>query len=339
MKILNLTRETAELQLSINELVILKNSLIEADQQFTVADFKERIRGISKDESFQLASTIGEIINLSQHNSVFKSEYQFIQLIQLIENQVILRLPYRLLLGLRGVLNEFCHGIYVQDLQAKLGFDKTSVSSLLDSIHFNVVQKMEEGTPQDLIFKKAREISNNLNLKHHNLEVNSSSPRIKKECILNFKSHLVLFFLASLSNRKIFSGIQLAIGEPSHHADLFAKSNVQKIRNSDLVRLVAYLELALASAIDDADLEKYTLSLFNSTKSHLFDIQVFSRPIGVEDKGDLKIRFRLYSGIQGDSVDNGCLDIEDMSSVDDIYSFTSSIRVFLSELPIKEPDK
>lgn len=336
MKILNLTREAAELQLSINELVIIKNSLMEAYQQLTVADFRERIRGISKDDSLQFASTIGEIIDLFQQNSAFTPENQFIQSIQLIEDSVALQLTYELLLGLRSVLNELCHGIYVvQDFQNKIGFDKASVFYILDSIHFDIVQKMEEGIPQNLIFNKSREISKNLNLNLSNLEAKSLFPRVKTECVLNLKSHLIVFFLASLSNRKIFSGIQIAIGKPSHQPDSFTKSDVQGIRHSDLVRLVAYLELVLTSVISDADLEKFTLSLFDSTKNPLFDIQIFSRCI---DSEDLKIRFRLYPSIQKNNVNNRCSDIEDTSNVSDIYSFTLSIREFLSKLPKKESD-
>jgi hypothetical protein len=182
MKILNLTREAAKLQLSIKELIILKNSLMEAYQQLTSADFRERIRGISKDESLQFANTIGEIITLFQQNSAFTLENQFIQSIQLIEDSIVLQLTYELLLGLRSILNELCHGIsVVQDFQTKIGFDKASVSSLLDYIHFDIIQKMEEDTPQNLIFKKSREISNNLNLKITNWEMESFYPRLKTE--------------------------------------------------------------------------------------------------------------------------------------------------------------
>ena len=99
---------------------------------------------------------------------------------------------------------------------------------------------MEESTPENIVHKKTIEISNSLNLKISNLEAKSLSPRLKTESILKLKSHRVVFFLASLSNRKIFSGIQIAVGEPSHQGDSFTKSDVQGIRHSDLVRLVAY---------------------------------------------------------------------------------------------------
>ena len=52
MKILDLTNETAKLKFSNEELLILKNSLLELYQKFTVDDFAALIRGISKDEAF-----------------------------------------------------------------------------------------------------------------------------------------------------------------------------------------------------------------------------------------------------------------------------------------------
>jgi hypothetical protein len=146
-------------------------------------------------------------------------------------------------------------------------------------------------------------------------------------------------FLASQNNRKIFSGIQIAIGKRSHQADLFAHSDIQGIRHSDLVRLVAYLELALTLAISDADLEKFSLSLFNSKKNPLLTIQVVSRCIESEDQGYLRIRFYLYSVIQKHRVDNECLEIEETSTTNDIYSFISSMKAFLSKLPRKASDK
>lgn len=338
MHILNLTREIAQLQFSIDELLMLKNLLMEAYQKLTVADFQERIRGITRDESIKFASTIGEVIDISQKTHKFCHKNRFIQSIQLIENQVTVDLTYTILVSIRSILNEFSNGIYVEDFQSKIGFDKSSVSSLLDSIHFDVVEKMEEGTPESLIHKKTIEISNNLNLKITNLEMESLSPRLKKECILKLNSHIIVFYLASQNNRKIFSGIQIAIGKTSHQTDLFTNSNIQGIRHSDLVRLVAYLELALTSAINDADLEKFSLSLFNSKKNPLLSIQVVSRCLESEEKAYLKIRFRLYSMIQKNRVDNEYFDIEETSRVSDIYLFISSIKSFLSELPIKASD-
>lgn len=336
MKILSLTRETAQLQFSINELLILKNLLMEAYQQLTVADFQERIRGITRDESAQFATIIQEVIERSQKKQDFTQESQFIQSIHFIEDQVTVHLTYSRLLNIRSVLNEFCHGIYVKDFQSKIGFDKSIVSSLLDSIHYEVVEKMEENTPENIIHTKTIEISNDLNLKITNLEIESLSPRLKRECILKFNSHVIVFFLASQSNRKIFSGIQIAIGKTLYQTDLFTNSDIQGIRHSDLIRLVAYVELALTSAISDSDLEKFSLSLFNSKKNPLLNIKIFPRYIKTEK---LKIRFRLYLGINEYSTDNKYLDIEDTSSISEIYSFTSSIREFLSQLPQKTSEQ
>jgi hypothetical protein len=82
-----------------------------------------------------------------------------------------------------------------------------------------------------------------------------------------------------LSNRKIFSGIKIAIGKQPHHADFLTQSDPQGIRHSDLVRLVAYLELAATSAISNTDLEKFTLSLFDSKKNLCLIFKFFQIPL------------------------------------------------------------
>jgi hypothetical protein len=160
MKIINLTRENAQLQFSINELIIFKNLLTETCKRLPIADFQETIRGISRDESLELASTIDKIIDLSHQNYDFRLESHSIQVIQLIKNQVTLQLQYKIVLGLRSILNELCHGMYVEDFQSPIEFDKTSVFNLLDSIHSNVVEKMGEDLPGNVIHKKTIEISN-----------------------------------------------------------------------------------------------------------------------------------------------------------------------------------
>jgi hypothetical protein len=336
MNVINLNRETAELELSINELTILANSLKEAYKQLRTVDFEERIRGITKEETFQISNVIGKSINLLVLGSTSVSETHLISSIKLIGNKVRFQFTYKSILGIGSILNELYYGMFrVQDFRSSIGFDKSNVSSLLDSIHFDVVEKMQEGSPEDLICRKATEISNNLNLRTSSLESKSSSPELKTECILKFNSHILVFFLASLTNRKIFSGIHIAIGKManSHQAELLAKSNAQEIRHSDLVRLVAYLGLALKSAISNVDLERISLLLFDSKRNPLFDIKILSKCIELDG---LKIRFRLCLDVKENDTDRRYFDIEDTATRSDINSFVSSIQEFLSKLPRKE---
>jgi hypothetical protein len=335
MKIIKLTNKTSELLFSLDELLILKNSLLEVYQQFTVNDFAALIRGISKDEALQFANLLRDIIYHYETGSNLASSDKLILSIQRTEEGVVLLLTYETLLGIRSILNVLYHRVCLkikdENFQLKIGFEPALVHSLLESIRCDVIEQIEKDHLETIIFNKSHEISNSLNLKHHNLSGDSLSPQIRKECRLQFQSHLILFLLFSQNKiRKVFSGIQILIGKPSHHSVIFAKSNVGLIRHDDLVRLVAYLELALTAEINDSDLEEFVFSLFYAN-SHLLDIQALSRSIESEGEKNIKIRFRLYSPLKENNRDYEHLDIEDTLSTSNIYSFTSSIREFLFE--------
>lgn len=340
MKIIKLTKKTSELLFSLDELLIFKNSLLEVYQQFTVSDFAALIRGISKNESLQFANLLRDIIYHYQTGSNLPSSNKIIQSIQPTEEGVVILLSYEALLGIRSILNVLYHRVCLkikdEDFQVKIGFYPDQVHCLLDSICCNVIEPMEKDHLETIIFNKSQEISNNLNIKHHNLLKDSLSLQIRKECRLQFQSHLILFLLFSQNKlRKVFSGIQVLIGRPQNHSVVFAKSNVGLIRHDDLVRLVAYLELALTPEINNADLEEFVFSLFYAN-SHLLDIQVLSRSIDSTGKTDIKIRFRLYSPIQDNNINDEHLDIEDTLNTSSIYYFTSLIREFLSDVTVKK---
>ena len=335
MKILNLTREAAELQFHIEELAIFEKLLMEAHKQLRDVDFKERIRGISRDETLRLLSVIREIINSSRKRSVVISKNKFIQSIDLNGEQILFELTYKSLLGLRSILNELCYGICTtQNFYERIGVDKSSVSSLLDVIHFDLVEKMEEDMPETLIFKKSREIRNDLKLKPGNLEADLTSLEIRKECFLNLESSRTLSFsLSSLSSRKVFSGIQVVDNQLPRHPHLKVHSSgIQAIRNTDLIRLVAHLELALTSEISTTDLKNFTLEVYNSRRSFLFNVQIF--PEENESEVDsFNLFFRFYpETFRGKKGGNKYL-VSGVSNANDIYLFTSSVRDFLSRLP------
>jgi hypothetical protein len=341
MKIINLTKKASRLLFSIDELLVLKNSILEVYQQFTVHDFAALVRGVSKDEALKFANLLTNIIHHYQICSNLAFSDELIQDIQQTEEGIVLLLKYKTLLGLCSILNVLYHGVCLkikhEDFQLKIGFKPEIINYLLNSIRC-VIEFMAKDHIETIIFNKSREISNSFNFKHYNMLKSSLSPQIRKECRLQFQSHLILFLLFS-QNRiiNVFSGIQILIIKPPHHSIVFAKSNVGLVRYDDLIRFVAYLELALTPEINDADLEEFVFPLFYAN-SRLLDIQVISRFIEPNAERNIKIRFRLCSLLRQISINSDYLDIEDTLNASNIHVFTSSIREFLSELIIKKLD-
>jgi hypothetical protein len=198
---------------------------------------------------------------------------------------------------------------------------------------------MEEGTPQDMIFKRSRELEKALNIKYKDLERNSPSSNFQKECILNLKSNFIMFLLQSMSNRKIFDRIQITTGALVEQPDSsLSKSSIQAIRHSDLVRLIAYFELVLEAKINEVDLEEFSLPVHNSKGNILFVVRMLPRwNVSCKEKEDLRIHFRFNSEAHEDKVDAQFLNIEDDVSVDEIKIFNRSLKAFLSQLTESNP--
>ncbi len=340
MKIINSTNKTSEILFSIDELSIVKNSLLEVYNQFTANDFSALIPNISRNEAIQLNGVLEKIIDAYFHKYSLTISSQMIQSIQIKEKGVIFLLTYEILVGIRSILNVLYYGACIKiedsDFSQKIGFNRTDVFSLLDSIHKNVIEKMEENRLETLVFKKSREILKSLKSNHISSKINASDLQIRNKSQFQLQSHQIIFLLFTQNKTKqIFNGIQILINKNLTPTVVFAKSNVGLIEYNDLFRLIAYLELAIEPTTNKIDLEEYIFSLFY-TSSPLLDLQVISHSLESEGERNIKLRFRLYSPIQEDNIDNEYLEIVDTFNAGNIYSFTSSVRDFLLELSMKE---
>jgi hypothetical protein len=340
MKIINFTNKTSEILFSVDELSIIKNSLLEVYNQFAVNDFATLIPNISKNEAIQLNGVLEKIIDAHLHKYDLMISSHMIQSIHIKEKGAILLLTYEVLVGIRSILNVLYHGACIKiedcDFSRKIGFNRTDVLSLLDSIRKDVIDKMEENRLETLVFKRSREILENLKSNYSRSNTNGVNLQIRNKCQFQLQSHQIIFLLSTQNKtNKIFNGIQILINKNLTPAVFFAKSNAGLIRHNDLFRLIAYLELAIEPTTNKIDLEEYIFSLFY-TSSPLLDLQVISHSLESEGERNIKLRFRLYSPIQEDNIDNEYLEIVDTFNAGNIYSFTSSVRDFLLELSMKE---
>lgn len=330
MKVLNLNREDAKILFSREELLTLKNSLLEVSLQFTGNDFRGLIQNISKEDSIDLKDSIESILNCSQKKYSRLLQNKLISLLELSTDGFIVKLPYESLTGITSVLNTLVNEVYLnkEKFVTKEAMNKKKLSSLLHSINSEVVKKMQERKPIFIIHRKSRDIIDELNFKRDHLEINSSEPRIKKRCILHSNNHQFSFLLVSMKNRRVSSGIQISIKETSNQT-IIAQSDPQLINNSDLIRFISYLELLVKSEINKVDFFNYTLPTLNSNLKPLFDIQIDSNSTQYLDKELLGIYFKLY-------IDNQDYEINDSIKISEIDSFIQSVKDFLSTLLINQ---
>jgi hypothetical protein len=337
MNLIELGKYKSKIDFSIDDLLILKNSLTEVNLQFSANDFLSLIYDMTKDESSEYITAIEEVI--SHYNKGLKSPLnnKISDLIQPTKEGVLIELSYEKLFGFRSVLNVIYSGACVvfKNFNLQIGFDKSEVKSLLTN-WFNVVEEMGKNTIENILYEKATGVLNDLGIKYYGLPDEILLPQIRKECQLNLQSHVVLFLLFSQNRtRRVFSGIKIIIGQSLEPITFFAKSHVGITRHNDLIKLVAYLELAIVPTTDDNDLKRFILSL-SYPHSSLLSIQLISRSIELKEIKSIKIRIRLYSPIQEDSPDSEYLEIEDTLSTSNIHSFVASVKDFLCEQSIAQ---
>lgn len=337
MNLIELNKYKSKIELSIDDLKILKNSLFEVNRQFSDNDFLSLIQYISKKDSTEYLNSLEEILDHCENKSRLSLilTNKISNLIQITDNGVLIELSYEILWGFNGILNiiisEVC--LHFQDFNLQIGYDRTEVQFLLSS-WFKIVYKMREQTIGYILFIKARDISNNLGINYYSLPDNLVMPQIRKECQLNLQSHVILLLLFSQNKaRRIYSGIKIIIGKPLKPIIFYAKSHVGITRHDDLINLIAYLEYTITSLIDDIDLKDCILSL-RYPGTDLFTIQLLSRFIESDEVKSINIRVRLYSPIQENSPDTEYLEIEDTLSISNIHSFISSVKEFLCEQSI-----
>lgn len=316
MKVLNLNRDITKILFFREELLILKNSLLTIQQQFTDYDFEALIQGISKEDSIEFWKMLENLLDYSQENYDLLLQKKLIFSIKLDKNNLVLELPYESILGLRDILNEFANNISMaDDFWIRVGFDRTKVSSLLHLINSEVVRKMQERKPIFIIHRKSIEIREELNFKRDSLEKKSSEARMKKRCILHSNQHQFSFLLVSMKNRRVSSGIQISIKETSSQT-IIAQLTPQLIDNSDLIRFISYLELLVKSEINKIDFLNYTLPTLNSKLKPLFDIQIDSNSTQDLEQELLGIYFKLY-------IENQDYEINDSIKISEINSLLS----------------
>lgn len=341
MEIINLNRQTCQIKFEPYELLILENSLLKVYQHFTVYDFEAVVRGISKDESLKLAQIIGEAVKHNQQNeSCLELEKKSTFSIQLNQDKdrVILQLTYKSLLGLRSILNQVCHGgVPIQDFQVEIGFKRATIDSFLESISSNIVKKMEEDSPEQILFKEVVKTSKIFDIESIRLIEDPKILPIKKVCHLILEECKFSLILGILKRKPpMYSIVQIIASTTLHPSNSpFFRSKVQAIRYYDLIHVVAYLKLALDSAFENTDLETFTLNLLNSGGEPLVDIQVLSQIIKSREEDSLKIRFRMYLDTEEENKEPDYLEIKGTATASNIQSFISSIRDFISELPRK----
>jgi len=338
MNVLALTKNDARIQFSIDEVCILKKSLLAVHEYFSVNDFKEFIHGISKDETLELAQTLQKVVNSIKDSSNFLPESQLIQLIDLSENGLTCRLTYRVLIGLRSVLCEIAHNqiaLHHPQVFEIFELNEEDLNILLHALNDDAIAKIREKTLAYAIHKKLLEILKDLKFQISNSEPNSSPSQIKQKCYLKLKSHTVIFFLFTLKERTP-SYTRIVVPKALDRSDIIAESTTHGIYNYSLLSLVAYLELIVtAEKISDSDLAEYSFYVHAKVTDPdpWIHVQVISKDIKSENRINLKIRFLLNSGKQPDPGKSEYWEVEESASAKDILSFTSSIKIFMSKFP------
>ena len=314
MKKINLTRKTTNLQLSINELTAMKNSLIEVCHRLGSYEFETRVH-ISEIEAISLANKLVKIIEMRQSDD---SEVEF---------------TYEEVLGLQGSLNEVCGGITMPNFLEKIGLERDKAIALLEFLLFDVINKMEEGTISDLIGKRREKIVTKLGLKSSNIKVPRTSPRLRHEAYLSMSSRLFIFMLFTQANIGTFSGIRIVEIISQENKRILAKSIWQKIQIHFLSEIVAYLEVCKDLVRSNGQIEEFVLSPYNYDHKNIFHLQVLSGTINSENQGFLKLKF-CWNANQDkeylESPDN-YIELEGLVSFEDIDKFTGVICQYLVE--------
>ena len=316
MKKINLTRESANLQLSVNELIAMKNALIEVCHRLGSYEFETRVH-ISEIEAIALANKLRQIIEMQQAE---ETEIQF---------------AYEEVLGLQGSLKEVCGGFSMPNFLEKIGWDRDKTIGLLEFLLFDVINKMEEGTLSDLIEKRRRKIVTEFDLNSSNLKVPRTSPQLRHEAYFPISSRLFLFMLFTQKNVKSFSGIRIVEIVSLENKEAAAKSIWQKFEIYSLSRIVAYLEVCKDLVRNNEQIEDLIISPYNYDHKNIFHLQVLSGFISSNNQGFLKLKFSLNANQDKDKADlenpDNYIEVEDLVSFEDIDKFTGAICEYLVE--------
>jgi hypothetical protein len=313
MKKIKLTRELANLQISIDELIAMKNALVEVGHRILPYEFELRVH-ISEIEAIALANKLGEIIEMRQSEN---TEVEF---------------TYREVLGLQGSLKEVYAGISMPNFIDLIGLDRDKALALLEFLLFEVINKMQEGTMSDLIEKRRKKIVTEFGLNSAQLQV-PRSPRLRHEAYFPISSRLFIFLLFTQANIGTFSGIRIVEIISQENKRILAKSIWQKIQIHFLSEIVAYLEVCKDLVRSNEQIEEYVLSSYNYDHQNIFRIQVLSGTIVSENQGFLKLNFSWNANQDKEYLESpdNYIEIEDLVSFEDIDKFTGAICQYLVE--------
>lgn len=198
MKILNLDRQMADIEFSLDYLKVIENSFVGICNQLTDNDFASIIWDISKEEAIEFTQTISIIIEKSLKNSFVLPTNPFIEsLFKADNNKVVLRMPYRSIMGLYSILNEVYFGVYfkIADFEREIGITKTQFDSFLLFILHDIIEKMQEGSPSKLIYDRRKNVVQKINFNRDLLKKELLTSPIEKECILKLTVTQVFFFI------------------------------------------------------------------------------------------------------------------------------------------------
>ncbi len=314
MKKITLTRKFATLQLSVNELIAMKNALIEVCHRLGSYEFETRVN-ISEIEAIALANKLRQIIEKPQ------------------SEETEIQLTYQEIWGLQGSLVEVYGGISMPNFVEKIGLERAKVLALLEFLRLEVIHKVEKGTLSDLIWQKRKEIVTELGLNSANLKVPRTSAQVIREAYLSIDCYLLLFRLYSLKHTVTFSGIRIVEIVSVENQEVLAQSILQKIEVHFLSELVAYLEVCKDLVRNNEQIKNFILSPYNYDHKNIFHLQVLSGIITSENQGFLKLNFRLNANQDKEYLESpdNYIELEYLVSYEDIDKFTGGICQYLVE--------
>ncbi|HBY79307.1 MAG TPA: hypothetical protein DEG47_20410 [Cyanobacteria bacterium UBA11148] len=307
MKKITLTRKFATLQLSVNELIAMKNALIEVCHRLGSYEFETRVN-ISEIEAIALANKLRQIIEKPQ------------------SEETEIQLTYREILALQGSLDEVCNSPH--NLLVKIGLTKEQLLPLVEFISVEVVDKMEEGTMLGLISKKIEQIVQKLNLNFSQVKSPRTQPHLTQECYLKVGSRLFMFLLSSLENAETWSNIQILEIDSQENKQVLAKSVLHKIDPWHLSRIIAYLEVCQDLINQTIQPEIFILSPLSDKNHNICRFQVVSGKIDSKEQGFLELRFSLNAQDIKDNF-SSYREAVGLTSFAEIEEFTTSICKYL----------
>ncbi|MCC5618313.1 hypothetical protein LC605_25160 [Nostoc sp. CHAB 5836] len=295
MKVITITYQKAEIELSIQELEIFSNALTEDQNALTEFEFETRLGVSYRQASGFLESLIKEIGQSAQSFMNISCSLYEITL-------------------LNNLLNEVCFGITLHDFETKVGMPKEQVKQVLDSIN-QVMNQMES-------IREDRKI----------LAMPSQSDFIQseKKCCLEADGYLVTFYFKKLVSIKNSVGIFIVLNFASTDFIQFVISSVPKtISFEDLGNFIK--ELDKYTALTEQDIKGSAIP-FQIFKSSLFQVQVIERGVTSNSEEYLNLNFMLSSAQARGNIMQPFIGVQGAVALTNLRTFILSMREVLIDL-------